>query len=154
MDSFYEEDERIVGHAADAYHRIDIRLTSRHLVVRHKNGAIAESAGPTALYESGFAPRWYVPRADVDETALTPADGQTFCPCKGLCRYYDIGEAHRAAWSYQDAWPEVRRVSGLISLSTGSASNENPRRREPARKPTPSWTCRDPMRNHPALRFR
>jgi len=25
MDAFYEEDERIVGHAADAYHRIDIR---------------------------------------------------------------------------------------------------------------------------------
>src|SRR5258705_925566 len=24
MDSFYEEDERIVGHAADSYHRIDI----------------------------------------------------------------------------------------------------------------------------------
>ena len=34
MDAFYEEDERILGHAADAYHRIDIRQTSRHLVVR------------------------------------------------------------------------------------------------------------------------
>ena len=34
MDAFYEEDERIVGHAADSYHRIDIRQTSRHLVVR------------------------------------------------------------------------------------------------------------------------
>jgi hypothetical protein len=33
MDAFYEEDERIVGHAADAYHRNDIRSTSRHLVV-------------------------------------------------------------------------------------------------------------------------
>src|ERR1700754_1970548 len=32
MDAFYEEDERIVGHAADAYHRIDIRQTSPHLV--------------------------------------------------------------------------------------------------------------------------
>jgi hypothetical protein len=27
MDGFYEEDERIVGHAADSYHRIDIRQT-------------------------------------------------------------------------------------------------------------------------------
>jgi uncharacterized protein (DUF427 family) len=25
MDGFYEEDERIMGHAADSYHRIDIR---------------------------------------------------------------------------------------------------------------------------------
>jgi uncharacterized protein (DUF427 family) len=29
MDGFYEEDERIVGHAADPYHRIDIRRSSR-----------------------------------------------------------------------------------------------------------------------------
>src|SRR5215468_9392505 len=35
MDAFYEEDERILGHAADSYHRIDIRQTSRNLVVRH-----------------------------------------------------------------------------------------------------------------------
>jgi uncharacterized protein (DUF427 family) len=36
MDAFYEEDERILGHAADSYHRIDIRQTSRSLVVRHR----------------------------------------------------------------------------------------------------------------------
>src|ERR1700729_145189 len=34
MDAFYEEDERILGHAADAYHRIDVRQASRHLVAR------------------------------------------------------------------------------------------------------------------------
>jgi uncharacterized protein (DUF427 family) len=33
MDAFYEEDERLLGHAADSYHRIDIRQASRHLVV-------------------------------------------------------------------------------------------------------------------------
>jgi len=116
MDAFYEEDERIVGHAADAYHRIDVRQTSRHLVVRHGGRVIADTTRPLALYESGFAPRWYVPRADVDESALAPAEGQTFCPYKGLCSYYDIGDAHRAAWSYEDAWTEVRRVSGLVSF--------------------------------------
>jgi uncharacterized protein (DUF427 family) len=116
MDAFYEEDERIVGHAADSYHRIDIRQTSRHLVVRHGDRVIADSTRPLALYESGFAPRWYVPRGDVDESALIPAEGQTFCPYKGLCSYYDIAGAHWAAWSYQDAWPEVRRISGMISF--------------------------------------
>jgi uncharacterized protein (DUF427 family) len=116
MDAFYEEDERIVGHAADAYHRIDIRQTSRHLVVRDGDRMVADSTRPLALYESGFAPRWYVPRSDVDESALAPAEGQTFCPYKGLCSYYDIGEAAKAAWSYLDAWTEVRRVSGLVSF--------------------------------------
>jgi uncharacterized protein (DUF427 family) len=116
MDAFYEEDERIVGHAADAYHRIDIRQTSRHLVVRDSDRVVAESTRPLALYESGFAPRWYVPREDVDDSALTPVEGQTFCPYKGLCSYWDIGEARGAAWGYEDAWTEVRRISGMISF--------------------------------------
>src|SRR5262249_17403187 len=50
MDAFYEEDERIVGHAADPYHRIDIRQTSRHLVVRCQDRVIADSSRPLALY--------------------------------------------------------------------------------------------------------
>jgi uncharacterized protein (DUF427 family) len=116
MDAFYEEDQRIVGHAADAYHRIDIRRTSRHLVVGHADHVIADTTRPLALYESGFAPRWYVPRADVNESALTAVEGQTFCPYKGVCSYYDIGDARRAAWSYLDAWPEVGRVAGFISF--------------------------------------
>jgi len=116
MDAFYEEDERIVGHAADAYHRIDIRQTSRHLVVRDGDRVVADTTRPLALYESGFAPRWYVPREDVDETALTPIEGQTFCPYKGLASYYDIGERGGAAWSYREAWSEVGRVSDFVSF--------------------------------------
>jgi uncharacterized protein (DUF427 family) len=85
-------------------------------VVRHGDRVVADTRRPLALYESGFAPRWYVPRDDVDPAALTPVDGQTFCPYKGLASYYDIGERRRAAWSYLNAWPEVARVSGLVSF--------------------------------------
>jgi uncharacterized protein (DUF427 family) len=116
MDAFYEEDERIVGHAADSYHRIDIRRSSRHLTVHYEGRVIADTTRPVALYESGFAPRWYVPREDTDESALIPVQGQTFCPYKGLCSYYDVQGARRAAWSYEDAWTEVQRVSGLVSF--------------------------------------
>jgi len=116
MDAFYEEDERIVGHAADAYHRIDIRTTSRHLVVRDGDRTVAETHRPVVLYESGFAPRWYVPRDDVDGPALKHDDSQTFCPYKGLASYYDIGEHRRAAWSYPDAWPEVGKIRDLVSF--------------------------------------
>jgi uncharacterized protein (DUF427 family) len=116
MDAFYEEDERILGHAADAYHRIDIRQTSRKLVVRHRDRVIADTARALVLYESGFAPRWYVPRADIDESALTQVERQTFCPYKGICSYYDIGDARLAAWSYRDAYPEVGRISTLVSF--------------------------------------
>ncbi len=116
MEAFYEEDERIVGHAPDGYHRIDIRQSSRRLVVRHGDRIIADTKRPMVLYESGFAPRWYVTRADIDEPALTPVEHRTFCPYKGLCSYYDIGGAHLAAWSYPDAYPEVGRISNLVSF--------------------------------------
>ncbi len=116
MDAFYEEEERIVGHAADSYHRIDIRQTSRKLIVRHRDRIITDTTRPLVLYESGFAPRWYVPRADIDESALTPVEHRTFCPYKGLCSYYDIGDARLAAWSYPAAYPEVGRISNLVSF--------------------------------------
>ena len=41
---------------------------------------------------------------------------QTFCPYKGLCSYYTIGDARLAAWSYTDAYPEVGRISNLVSF--------------------------------------
>ena len=116
MDAFYEEDDRIVGHASDPYHRIDIRQSSRHLVVKDGVRLIADTRRPVVLYESGFAPRWYVPRQDIDENVLIPTEGQTFCPYKGLASYYDIGDHKKAAWSYLQAWPEVARVSNLVSF--------------------------------------
>jgi uncharacterized protein (DUF427 family) len=116
MDAFYEEDERIVGHASDFYHRIDIRSTSRRLVVRDGEQVIADTRRPLAVYESGFAPRWYVPRDDIDESTLEPVEAQTFCPYKGLASYYNVGSRKQAAWTYVDAWKEVERVSNLVSF--------------------------------------
>ena len=55
-----------------------------------------------------------VPRADVNEPGLTAVEFQTFCPYKGVCSYYDAGEARRAAWSYLNAWPEAGAVAGFV----------------------------------------
>jgi uncharacterized protein (DUF427 family) len=116
MDGFYEEDERILGHAADAYHRIDIRTTSRELVVRSGDTVVAETDRPLVLYESGFAPRWYVPHEDVNPELLQPSTRETFCPYKGICTYYDIADANQAAWSYREPYREVDRIGELISF--------------------------------------
>jgi uncharacterized protein (DUF427 family) len=116
MDAFYEENERILGHAADPYHRIDIRRTLRHLVARNGDGLVADTHAPLVLYESGFAPRWYVPRTDVVAAALQPVEGQTFCPYKGLASYYDVGDARRAAWSYRSPFDDMARIADLVSF--------------------------------------
>src|SRR5579862_165350 len=116
IDAFYEEDERILGHAADPYHRIDIRRSSRHLVVRQGDQLVAATHAPLVLYESGFAPRWYVPRADVVAAALQQVKWQTFCPYKGVASYYNIGDAHRAAWSYRAPFEAMARIGDLVSF--------------------------------------
>lgn len=116
MDAFFEEGERILGHAADPYHRIDIRRSSRHLVVRDGDQLVADTHAPFVLYESGFAPRWYVSRADIEADALEPVEGQTFCPYKGIASYYKVGEAKAAAWSYRAPFGEVERIADLVSF--------------------------------------
>ena len=116
MDAFYEEDERILGHAADPYHRIDIRRSSRHLVVQDGDQVVADTQTPLVLYESGFAPRWYVPRADIVVEALQLVEGQTFCPYKGLASYYNVGDARNAAWSYRAPVEEVEPIADLLSF--------------------------------------
>jgi uncharacterized protein (DUF427 family) len=52
----------------------------------------------------------------VTDTSLEPVEGQTFCPYKGLASYYNVGDRKRAAWSYTEAWPEVGRVSDMVSF--------------------------------------
>jgi uncharacterized protein (DUF427 family) len=116
MDAFYEEDERILGHAADPYHRIDIRKSSRNLVAHMGDRVVADTRAALVLYESGFAPRWYVPPGDIDMEWLTLVEGMTFCPYKGLASYYDVGDVHRGAWSYRAPIDEMPRIAGYISF--------------------------------------
>jgi uncharacterized protein (DUF427 family) len=66
---------------------------------------VADTRRPLVRYESGFAPRWYVPRDDVDVFALAPVKRQTFCAYKGVCSYYDVGGAQGAGWSYEGVIP-------------------------------------------------
>ncbi|HEY4281376.1 MAG TPA: DUF427 domain-containing protein [Conexibacter sp.] len=116
MDGFFEEDERILGHAADPYHRIDIRRSARHLKVIADGRAVADTHASLVLYESGFAPRWYVPRSDVVGKELTPVDGMTFCPYKGLASYYDVAGVARGAWSYRAPIDEMPRIADHVSF--------------------------------------
>jgi hypothetical protein len=41
-----------------------------------------------------------------------------------LCGYYDIGDAHLAAWSYREAYREVDRISDLVSFEPDIVSVE------------------------------
>jgi uncharacterized protein (DUF427 family) len=116
MDAYYEEADRIIGHAADPYHRIDVRRSTRRVVVESGGARVADTSAALVLYESGFAPRWYLPEADVEMEALASVDRQSFCPYKGVCSYYDVGGQKLAAWSYREPIPDMPRIRGMISF--------------------------------------
>ncbi|MET7998331.1 DUF427 domain-containing protein [Amycolatopsis sp. NPDC005232] len=119
MESFFEEDDQIFGHATDPYHHIDVRQADRRLTVRAGDRLVAATRRPLVLYESGFAPRWYVPTDDVDINTLTPTADRTFSPYKGFCTYYTVLGRCGAAWSYENPPPDARRIAGLLSFEPG-----------------------------------
>ncbi len=81
MEAFYEEDERIVGHAADSYHRIDMRsrLLERGVEVgeiRHKT--------PIGAWDGGFAPGLDPARGDYASFVnFSDPDGNNWVPQEG-----------------------------------------------------------------------
>ena len=117
MDAFYEEDERIVGHAADNYHRIDIRQSSRNLVVRHRDRIIADTTRPLVLDEIWL--RAALVRSSVPTSMSPPSRPWNTRPSartKGFAATTTPATPHLAAWSYPDAYPEVGRISNLVSF--------------------------------------
>ncbi|MGH3348139.1 MAG: DUF427 domain-containing protein [Nocardioides sp.] len=120
---WWEEDEPIVGHPRDPFHRIDVRRSSRTVRISHEGIVLAESRRPRVLFEAAFPlARYYLPREDVS-VVLRPAALQTTCAYKGHATHYDVrldgvdGSALEAiAWSYEDPLDDARDVRGMVSF--------------------------------------
>lgn len=113
-----EEDEELIVHPHDPYHRIEVLRSSRHVLVRVHGEVVAESSRPWILFETGLPPRYYLQQEDVRMDALETLDIQTGCAYKGYARYWDVvtgaGRVPAAAWSYPDPLREGELVRGLI----------------------------------------
>jgi uncharacterized protein (DUF427 family) len=59
-DRWLEEDEEVIVHPRDPYHRIEVLRSSRRVRVRVNGELVAESTEPRILYETGLAPRYYL----------------------------------------------------------------------------------------------
>jgi uncharacterized protein (DUF427 family) len=118
MDRWFEEDEEIVGHPRDPYHRIDTLRTSRQIRISLDGEVLAETSRATALFETGLPPRWYVPIEDI-AAELVPSDTHTICPYKGRASYHSVslesGETiDDLVWYYPDPLPEALKIKDLV----------------------------------------
>jgi uncharacterized protein (DUF427 family) len=110
-----EEDERLVSHAREPYHRVAVRQSSRKLRIELDGVVLAESTRPTLVAETSLPLRFYLPREDV-VADLTPSELRTSCAYKGEAHYFSVGDRADLAWSYPEPLKEATELTGLIAF--------------------------------------
>ena len=113
-----EEEQEIVVHPRDPFHRIEVLPSTRCVSVRVGDELLAESSRPRILFETSLPPRYYLPAEDVRMGLLEPVAVRTGCAYKGFARYWDVvtaaGRVAAAAWSYAEPLPEAEAVRSLL----------------------------------------
>jgi uncharacterized protein (DUF427 family) len=118
MDAWFEEDEEIIGHAIDPYHRVDVRASSRHVRVSLDGVILADSTSARSLFETGLPTRWYVPREDLIGQ-LEPSELTSTCAYKGHASYLSLpGQAsgENIAWYYADPLHDAAAVKDFVAF--------------------------------------
>jgi uncharacterized protein (DUF427 family) len=108
----------------DASHPITIEPAGHRIRILHGGRVIADTRRALALKEAAYPVVHYVPRADVDMSALLRTDHATHCPYKGDAAYYSIvtegqGSATvsaNAIWTYEAPFDAVREIAGHLAF--------------------------------------
>lgn len=115
FDAWLEEDESLIGHPRDPFHRIDMRRSSREVRVERDGALLAQSRRAVLLFETSLPTRFYLPPEDV-VAELRPSDRRTICAYKGHASYWSLDAGENLAWTYEDPLPEAAPVSGLVAF--------------------------------------
>ncbi len=117
VDAWFVEEDRVVGHLRDPYHRVDAHPSTREVVVTVDGQEVARSARPVLVFETGMPVRAYVPPADVKPGLVAPGSGQrSVCPYKGEASYWTVGGAEDVAWSYELPLADATRIQGHLAF--------------------------------------
>ena len=104
----------------DASHPITITPATQRVRITHGGRVIVDTRRALALKEASYPAVHYIPREDVDMTALARTDHATHCPYKGDAAYYSIasdgGPSVNAIWTYEAPYPAVREIAGHLAF--------------------------------------
>ena len=115
-DEWLEEDEELLGHARDPFHRIDALRTSRHVRVSLNGEPLADTRNAVALFETRLPTRWYIPRDDVIAELTRNDEHATTCAYKGHATHWDAGGERAVAWSYELPLNDAMPVRSMIAF--------------------------------------
>ena len=81
---------------------------------------VLDTLRPHLLHETGYLPRYYLPREDVRWELFEPTDHSTHCPFKGDARYWTLRVGDRMAenvvWNYPEPVEGAPNFSELVSF--------------------------------------
>jgi uncharacterized protein (DUF427 family) len=114
-DAWLVEEEEVVGHLRDPFHRIDVHPSSRRVRILAGDELIADTDRAVLLFETGLPPRAYIARRDI-RAAIEPSQKRTVCPYKGEAGHWTVAGVEDAAWSYEYPRPEADGIAGLLAF--------------------------------------
>lgn len=120
MDRWLEEDEEVIRHPRDPYHRVDVVRSFRTVEAVLASRVLARSNASFFLFETGMPTRYYIPKSDVRMDLLRESPTTTQCPYKGTASYWSAvldGKTWTdVAWCYENPLPECPRIAGFMSF--------------------------------------
>lgn len=101
-------------------HPISIVANPSRVVVVVDQRVIADTRQALTLREASYPAVQYIPRRDVDMTALTRSEQKTYCPYKGDAAYFSIpaggARSVNAVWTYETPFEAVAQIKEYLAF--------------------------------------
>jgi uncharacterized protein (DUF427 family) len=105
-------------------HPIAIEPTAARLRVYSADRVVADTTNALTMREAAYPPVYYIPRADVVMSLLTPSepgDYTTYCPYKGDASYQGLRQPDgtildNKVWFYDAPYPAVVQIADHVAF--------------------------------------
>ena len=101
-------------------HPISIDANPSRVMVTVGGKVIADTHNALTLREASYPPVQYIPRRDVDMTALARSEHTTYCPYKGDASYYSIpaggDRSVNAVWTYETPFEAMAPIKDYVAF--------------------------------------
>ncbi len=81
---------------------------------------IADTTGALTLREAAYPAVHYIPRRDVDMSALARSDHTTYCPYKGEASYFSLpaggDRSVNAVWTYETPFEAMAPIKEYVAF--------------------------------------
>jgi uncharacterized protein (DUF427 family) len=101
-------------------HPITIQPNPKRVTVTFAGRTIADSTHALTLREASYPGVQYIPRSDVDMSALERTSHSSHCPYKGDASYYSLHlgdkRAENAVWTYESPYDAVSSIQDHLAF--------------------------------------